>query len=277
MQKLRKKIIQNQNWHIEHKILNKKNYIPILFQFFLLIMISAVFIFPSLQKKITDNMIELCEKYDIKESFSEEKVTVANIMHTDKTKLTKILTNYYGQNTLFLNLSDLAQDIKQLEWVKNVEIRKFLNGTVYIKIFEYQPVAIWQNKGTLYLIDEEGHIISSKNIEKFKNLLLVIGNDALNHLSSIMPFIDKNLQKDITALIRVGERRWNMKLKSAVEIKLPENYTASALNYITSLYNQNVISSNDIKIIDLRIPKKIFITLNTNKNHKNELQEIKWN
>ena len=68
MQKPRKKIIQNQNWHIEQKNLNHKNRFFVLLQALFIIIIWIIFTFPTLEQKITGNIVRLCQEYDIGKS-----------------------------------------------------------------------------------------------------------------------------------------------------------------------------------------------------------------
>ena len=56
-------------------------------------------------------------------------------------------------------------------------------------------------------------------------------------------------------------RRWDITLESGIIIKLPEKGVKKALIKLSELDKKNNLLDKDIKIIDLRIEDRLFITL----------------
>ena len=52
----------------------------------------------------------------------------------------------------------------------------------------------------------------------------------------------------------VAQRRWNLRLKSGLEIKLPDADVEQALQTLVALDRDKKILSRDITTIDLRLP-----------------------
>ena len=63
------------------------------------------------------------------------------------------------------------------------------------------------------------------------------------------------------AAVRVGERRWNLRLDNGVEVRLPEEGAEAALAELVRLAREQDILSRDIKAIDLRFPDRLIVKL----------------
>lgn len=201
-------------------------------------------------------------KKDISEIFILEKIFITGNTRTPKKDIMDILPTPGNDNLYRLELKKIKLELISFPWIKNVEIRRVLPGNLYIKIFEYTPFVIWQNKGSFKLLNEDGLVITSIDYHNSK-LPLVIGENAPQNISSffdelkIYPVLKNNL---IVASNYRG-RRWDLTLESGIIIKLPENNIRQALVRLTDLDKNNNLLSKDIKIIDLRIENRLFITL----------------
>ena len=56
-----------------------------------------------------------------------------------------------GDPILQISLPELRQRLEQVESIKAAEVERSLPSTLYIRIVEREPVALWQNKGQLSL------------------------------------------------------------------------------------------------------------------------------
>lgn len=162
---------------------------------------------------------------------------------------------------LGISVADLKRDIEEFGWVKEANIERQLPNTLHIKIIERTPYAIWQNKGQLALIDRDGYIITRDGVEKFGGLSIVIGEDANLHVSSLFEFVEEEgeLIEDIASIIRVGGRRWDIRLKNDIEIKLPEKEPEKSWRYIANLHREKHLLDRSLKTIDLRVSDRMFI------------------
>lgn len=83
-----------------------------------------------------------------------------NFVHADE--LTQILQKIKGHNILKVNIKEIAERIKKHPWIKDVSVRRELPDTIFIDVSERTPAVYLNNKGKLYLTDEEGVIIDNK-------------------------------------------------------------------------------------------------------------------
>ena len=59
------------------------------------------------------------------------------------------------------------------------------------------------------------------------------------------------------AAIFVGERRWNLRLKDGLDIRLPENDVGNALAMLSKLDKEDRLFSRDIVAVDMRLPDRL--------------------
>ena len=59
----------------------------------------------------------------------------------------------------------------------------------------------------------------------------------------------------------VAERRWNLKLRNNLDIRLPETDVAPALDRLVALDRDKRLISRDILAIDLRLPDRVTVRL----------------
>src|SRR6267142_851194 len=63
------------------------------------------------------------------------------------------------------------------------------------------------------------------------------------------------------AAIFVGERRWNLRLKDGLDIRLPENDVGNALASLSKLDKDDKLFSRDIVAVDMRLPDRLTVQL----------------
>ncbi len=166
----------------------------------------------------------------------------------------------------------LAKDrIEQIDWVKSAMITRTFPDTLTITLEERTPIALWKQHKTYYLVDADGVVIKSNQIEQYANLPLVSGDGAAQHIDKTLDVLKKfpELKKKIKSMIRIRNRRWDLILFHSLVVKLPEDIGAVAaldvsFAQLEALINQNKITANSQGYIDLRIPEKITVPKDLN-------------
>jgi cell division protein FtsQ len=59
----------------------------------------------------------------------------------------------------------------------------------------------------------------------------------------------------------VGERRWNLRLKDGLDIRLPEIDVGNALAALSRLDKEEHLFSRDIVAVDMRLPDRLTVQL----------------
>ena len=162
-----------------------------------------------------------------------------------------------------IDIKEVQQNIMTLPWIKNVVVRRQMPNVISIYIQEKTPIAIWQNKGKYWPIDEKGDIIKDTS-KKLDDVVLVVGKEANKHapalkfLLSHYPTIDTRVK----SVIRVGDRRWNLMLDDAENgliIQLPESHLDTALERVVRMDDKEHILSKEIQLIDVRLPDRFIV------------------
>jgi cell division protein FtsQ len=59
----------------------------------------------------------------------------------------------------------------------------------------------------------------------------------------------------------VADRRWNLRLKNGIDVRLPETNVEQALDRLVALDREKKILSRDVLAIDLRLPDRVTVRL----------------
>lgn len=183
--------------------------------------------------------------------------------HTPNNILIAALGVKFEQPILAIPLRQVKEQLEQIDWVKYATVERELPNTLHVKIRERKPLAIWQKAGKLYLVDDEGVKIEEGDLKDFSNLLVLIGDDAPLYARTLLDIIkeDPELYSQITLAVRIGERRWNIRFASGLEVKMPEDNPQEAWHYIIKLYHEKKLFNASITLIDLRIADKLYMNM----------------
>ena len=157
--------------------------------------------------------------------------------------------------------TDSAGLALMIEWIKYASVERELPNKIHIAIIERTPIALGQKDKKLYLIDDEGVIINQSDIKSHLHLPIIIGEGAEINANSLIKMlrVEPDLFNHISSIIRVSERRWNVRLDNKIEIKMPEENFEQAWQTVIKLYRKNELLNKDLKVLDLRIENKIFV------------------
>lgn len=201
-----------------------------------------------------------------------EDILLEGQKYTPKEDIISIMTNAtieddeyltIGDPILNIDLKKIKQKLEKLTWVKYASVERLFPSTLSISIIERQPLALWQNEGVVQLIDNEGDIINTNNIDKFSDFIILVGEESPSHAQSLFNLLNTQpkLVERVSSAIRVGKRRWNVRFLNDIEVKLPEENASKAWANLASLQEETGILDTDVKNIDLRIEdqNKIFV------------------
>jgi len=138
-----------------------------------------------------------------------------------------------------------------------------LPDRLQIRVREREAFALWQNEGKLVLIAADGTVIGPPSDPTFAALPLVVGRGAQSKARDFLALLDRypSLREQVRASVLVGERRWNLKLKNNVDVRLPEIDAGSALEALVALDRDRHLIGRDILAIDLRLPDRVAVRL----------------
>ena len=151
--------------------------------------------------------------------------------------------------------------LDNLPWVKTARVERRLPDTIYIRLQERNPVALWQSKGKLKLVDHDGSILTDHDLEPFRDLLIIVGQDAPAHIGELAGLLDldPDLKARVEAAMFVSDRRWDMRLKNGLTVRLPETDPGIALARLAKAQRDDGILDKNLTVIDLRDADRIIV------------------
>ena len=164
---------------------------------------------------------------------------------------------------LFLDAAAVRDKLKGNPWIADATVLKLYPGQLQIDIVERTAFALWQQDGRLSVISDDGAVLEPYLSRRFLSLPLVVGKGAETRAKDFLALLARYPQvRAVTkAAIFVGERRWNLRLKDGLDIRLPENDVGNALASLSRLDKEDRLFSRDIVAVDMRLPDRLTVQL----------------
>jgi cell division protein FtsQ len=164
---------------------------------------------------------------------------------------------------LFLDAATVRDKLKANPWIGEATVLKLYPGQIQIDIVERSAFALWQNDGRLAVIADDGAVLEPYLSRRFISLPLVVGKGADTRARDFLALLDRypQVKSQTKAAIFVGERRWNLRLKDGLDIRLPEHDVGNALAALSKLDKEDRLFSRDIVAIDMRLQDRMTVQL----------------
>ncbi len=166
-----------------------------------------------------------------------------------------------GTPLLSVDLKLARSRVEALNWVRAAAIKREFPSAIRVTISERRPLALWQRGSKLTLVDNEGVIITDRGLDRFANLLVIVGDDAPIHAQELLATLSAEpvLMDRVDAAVRVGKRRWNVHMDNGVFVRLPEKDADGAWRRLAWLEREHGLLKQDLLTIDLRIPDQLIV------------------
>lgn len=168
---------------------------------------------------------------------------------------------FEGQPMIGMDLEALRRGVEQVGWVKSARIVRLLPDTLVVVVTERRQLAVWQNGGRAVVIDESGKVIPEADASRFAQLPLIVGEGANEFAAQILPEVAARprLMERLEALVRVDNRRWDLRLKDGSLVQLPAVDEEAALIQLEQLDQRSRILELGFERIDLRDPNMVAV------------------
>jgi cell division protein FtsQ len=169
-----------------------------------------------------------------------------------------------GRSSLFfLDAAAVRDKLKANPWIADANVLKLYPDRLQIEVTERTAFALWQEDGRLSVISDDGAVLENYVSRRFMSLPLVVGKGADSRAKDFLALLDRYPQvRSVTkAAIFIGERRWNLRLKDGLDIRLPENDIGNALAMLSKLDKEDRLFSRDIVAVDMRLSDRLTVRL----------------
>lgn len=180
---------------------------------------------------------------------------------TDPKLLLSTLGVRRGSPILAFDPDAARSRLEALPWIAEAAVERRLPGRVYVRLAERHPLALWQIDGEVTVIDQRGEVIRGIEPGHFARLPLVVGKGAPKKTATLLAMLKRTPQLGslVTAAVRVGERRWNLRLKGGIEINLPAERQEEAWAHLVDLQSRHDLLGRDVATIDMRLPGRLLV------------------
>ena len=193
--------------------------------------------------------------------FAVSDIAVEGRHTTAPATILKALAARRGTPILAVDPGRAAARLAALPWVRSAVVERRLPGTIFVRLTERQPLALWQHDNRIELIDRHGAVIPVGDLGRFARLPLVVGTQAASHASALLKMLAKepDLAVHVSAAIWIGDHRWNLRLDDGVEVMLPAGDPAAAWAELARLERKSAILKRDVRTIDMRLPDRLVL------------------
>lgn len=191
--------------------------------------------------------------------FEIRRVTAKGYENISESELLAALGPVVGASLVGFDPYAAKARIEEIGWVRSAAVSRLWPNTVHLSVRERAPAAVWQLAGAMHLVDQTGAIIREVDAFEYSNLPLIVGAGAPASASGILQALraEPALWGSAAALIRVGDRRWNVRFNSGADVKLPEVGYQQSIRQLAALQDAYGVLDRDLEYIDLRNAENI--------------------
>jgi cell division protein FtsQ len=91
---------------------------------------------------------------------------------------------------------------------------------------------------------------------------MVVGESAASHAADLIDMLatEPDLASRVSAAIRVGDRRWNLRIDNAIDVLLPgDGGAATAWTQLARLERSSAILKRDVQVVDVRLLDRLVL------------------
>ncbi len=195
--------------------------------------------------------------------FGVDIVTVSGATHMSESRILSIAGISSKNSVPFFDAAAARARLEADPLVKQASVRKLYPNQIVVDIVERTPYGVWQKDGQVRAIAADGAPIDEVSEGRYVDLPFVVGEGAnvrIRELAALLAAMDE-LKPRVEAGILVGQRSWDLKLKSGIEVKLPEVDPEAAAATLLRLQRQSRILDRDVLALDFRTPGRVFVRL----------------
>lgn len=207
------------------------------------------------------NLVESAAEIGAHFGLEVREVVVEGRRNTPQDLMRAAIGVQRGDPMLGFSPEEARARLETIAWVEQAHVERRLPGTIFIRLTERTPFAIWQHQGRFAVVDREGRVVATETLDAFGPLPLIVGTGAEKHAAALHDLLlaHRNIFERTQALVRVGERRWNLRLHNGTDVLLPEGQEAPALNRLAELQARHALLDRPLVAVDMRLPDRLVL------------------
>jgi cell division protein FtsQ len=203
--------------------------------------------------------------WSVQAGLAVHDVYVDGRVRTSQQALREQLGITVGQPVLAVDTNAVRRRLEQLTWVDQASVVRLLPDSIYVRLIERQPLALWQREGRFSLVDRTGAVIEGVAPgAEYRDLRVLVGEGAPRRAADLFALLSTEpaLSERVVAATWVGARRWNLRLDNDIDVLLPEHDVLGAWRLLAAKARDEALLDRAISVIDLRfLPDRIRLRL----------------
>lgn len=193
--------------------------------------------------------------------FTVQQVVLEGRHNTPTDMIRAALGVSRGDPILEISPQRARERLETIAWIQRAHVERRLPSTLLVRIEERRPFAIWQHNGRFVIIDREGKVVAADGLDQFGPLPLLVGAGADTSGAALYDLLrqDTEVLQRVQAMVRIHERRWNLRLHSGTDILLPEGAEGAAIQRLGELQREAKLLDRPLAAIDLRLPDRLVL------------------
>ncbi|MGB0382355.1 MAG: FtsQ-type POTRA domain-containing protein [Alphaproteobacteria bacterium] len=152
--------------------------------------------------------------------------------------------------------------LQQHPVIKYAHVQFLPPDTLEVVVEERMPIGVWSHQGAWRVFSRDGTILGDMSY-KYEPLPRFAGDGAADQAHELIDhlIVYPELMKRLEVAIRVGKRRWTLRLSPGVDIYLPEKNLGNALTELSLLQQRDGVLDRDVVVIDARLSDRWYLRL----------------
>ena len=163
-------------------------------------------------------------------------------------------------SSLNTDVAALQSRLMEIAAIRDARVQLKSDGVLHVAVDERHAEALWRDgEGALWLVDREGvEIADVESRTDHAELPLVLGRGAPKQMAEALSVYRAapDLRTRLRALVRIGERRWNVALDRGLTILLPEHRPVAALERVMAWHFGEELLDRSLVSVDMRLPDR---------------------
>jgi cell division protein FtsQ len=195
--------------------------------------------------------------------FRIASIALSGERHVSREEILSVAGVTGTTSLLFFDVEDARDRLKANPWIQDATVLKLYPDRLQIGIKEREAFALWQQAGRVSVVAGDGTVLEPYVNPRLSRLPLVVGLGAAARANEILPLLDRypDLRDQVRASVLIGERRWNLRLRNGLDVRLPETGIEQALVTLAALDKDKKLLSRDIISVDLRLNDRVTVQL----------------
>jgi cell division protein FtsQ len=213
--------------------------------------------------KVIDFFRDIRDGAAVAAGFPIATVAVSGEKHLSREEILAAAGVTSRSSLLFFDVADARVRLLTNPWIAEATVQKLLPDHLVISISERAAFALWQKAGRVGVIAADGTVLEPSVLPRYAGLPFVVGTGAEIRAREFLALLDARpeLRAEVRASVLVAERRWNLRLKNGIDVRLPEFDLEQALDRLVALERDVKLSERDITAIDLRLADRVTVRL----------------